>query len=142
MGDIGPYRAYSKPHIPQLRPGIRERETYPPPRAPPYPTNLHRQTAQMATSQVTQQYRSFTDFPAIPMPVVLEYRFPKTDPSPAPSFVSEVSAMEVGDNDNEIPPHMHPPLLRPGFQVDHTKISQSRRRRAMMEAALGVAGGK
>ncbi|KAG4411344.1 hypothetical protein IFR04_015530 [Cadophora malorum] len=145
MVDPTPYRAYSKPHIPQLRPGIEQRETCPPPPAPrvlPYPTYLPERPMQDPVEQVPQPFCPYpTD--AVSMPTELEYRSPpRRATSPALSFVSEISAMESNSSGNQVSSHMHPALLRPGCQISRGAVSQSRRRRAMMEAALGVIGEK
>ena len=143
--DPTPYRAYSKPHIPQLRPGVEQRETYPPPPAPrvlPYPTYLPERPLQRPVEQDSQPFCPYPTDP-VSMPTELEYRSPpRRATSPALSFVSEISAMESNSSGNEVPSHMHPALLRPGCQISRGAVSQSRRRRAMMEAALGVIGEK
>ncbi|KAH7321604.1 hypothetical protein BKA65DRAFT_512576 [Rhexocercosporidium sp. MPI-PUGE-AT-0058] len=143
MGNPSPYKAYSKPHIPQLRPGFEHRGTYPSPsHVPPYPNYLPERSAQ---SPIDQASRKFCPYPTdpVPMPTGLEYFSPpRRTTSPALSFVSEVSAMESVGASNEISPDMHPASLRPGCQINRTAVSQSRRRRGLMEAALGVIGEK
>ncbi|PVH85555.1 hypothetical protein DL98DRAFT_48553 [Cadophora sp. DSE1049] len=145
MVDPSPYRAYSKPHIPQLRPGIEQRDRYPPPpppRAPPYPTYLSERPIQSPVDQAAQPSCPYPTNP-VSMPTELEYRSPpRRATSPALSFVSEVSAMESVSGGIEASSYMHPALLRPGCQISRGAVSQSRRRRAMMEAALGVIGEK
>ncbi|KAH7393259.1 hypothetical protein BKA64DRAFT_675675 [Cadophora sp. MPI-SDFR-AT-0126] len=143
--DPSPYRAYSKPHIPQQRPRIQQRETYPPPpppREPPYPTYLSETPIQSPVDQASQPFCPYPIGPIL-MPTELEYRSPpRRATSPALSLVSEVSAMESVSGGSEDSSYLHPAVLRPGCQITRGAASQSRRRRAMMEAALGVIGEK
>ncbi|KAL5319616.1 hypothetical protein ACEPPN_012671 [Leptodophora sp. 'Broadleaf-Isolate-01'] len=143
MGTPILYKTYSKPHVPQLRPGIEQRETYPPPsRVPPYPNYL---SEMPAPSPIDQAVLKFCPYPTdtLSMPTGLEYYSPpRRATSPALSSVSEVSAVESSGGGSEVSSTMHPASLRPGCQIGRKAVSQSRRRRGLMEAALGVIGEK
>ncbi|KAG4428758.1 hypothetical protein IFR05_015760 [Cadophora sp. M221] len=143
MGNPIPYKAYSKPHIPPLRPGIEQRETYPSPsRVPLYPNYPPERPTQNPVDQAVPKLCPYPTDP-VSMPIGLGYYSPpRRAASPALSFVSEVSAVESSGGVNEVGPNMHPASLRPGCQISRTAVSQSRRRRGMMEAALGVIGEK
>ncbi|KAL2068022.1 hypothetical protein VTL71DRAFT_16120 [Oculimacula yallundae] len=156
-GGSSQYKAYSEPHIPQLRPGFtqreayttqpelhspQKRETYPPPRVLPYPDDPPERPFQNPVSQVAPPFCPYpTDRTSIPASLST-YSYLRRATSPALSFTSEVSAVESVRSNSEIPAYMHPASLRPGLQMKRTAVSQSRRRRALMEAALGVIGEK
>lgn len=142
MGAPTVYRAYSQPSVPPVQPIMEEKEVYVTP-VSEYTAYSKQPSDTRPRSSTQPQWRPgyplTSDRQTTPMPA--EPIYPRSV-SPAPSFSSEVSAMEVVPSVEigRVPmsnPALHLQALRPGY-VSRPSISQSRRRKAMMEAALGV----